>query len=154
MPLRAEHSPGPFAAVLPEPRRPAAPGRLTHRLRGPPSAIQFALYDCTGCAVCVEMCPDDSLVMKPQQFSMENFNEHWEYSLNRVSIKGTLMDKNTVRGSQFRLSLTEFSGACSGCGETPYAKLLTKLFAGRMGSANSSSCSSVWGGSFGFSPSW
>ena len=100
------------------------------------------------------MCPDDSLVMRPQQASSENINEHWEYSLNRVSIMGTLMDKKTVRGSRSRLSLTEFSGACTGCGETPYAKLLTQLFAERMGSANSSSCSSVWGGFFGFSPSW
>ena len=114
--------------------------------------IQLAPFDCTGCAVCVEMCPDDALVMKPQKFSMDNFNDHWEYSLNHVSLKADLMDKNTVKGSQFQLPLMEFSGACSGCGETPYVKLLTQMFGERMVVANSSGCSSVWGGSYGMSP--
>jgi len=114
--------------------------------------IQLAPFDCTGCAVCVEMCPDDALVMKPQKFSMDNFNDHWEYSLNHVSLKTDLMDKNTVKGSQFQLPLMEFSGACSGCGETPYVKLLTQMFGDRMVVANSSGCSSVWGGSYGMSP--
>jgi homodimeric pyruvate:ferredoxin (flavodoxin) oxidoreductase len=114
--------------------------------------IQLAPYDCTGCAVCVEMCPDDSLVMKPQLHSMENHNEHWEYSLNKVSLKDNLMDRNSVKGSQFQDPLLEFSGACSGCGETPYVKLLTQMFGERMVIANSSGCSSVWGGSYGLSP--
>merc|ERR1740129_1021755 len=114
--------------------------------------IQLAPYDCTGCAVCVEMCPDDALVMQSQKFSQESFNEHWEYSLNKVTIKDHLMDKNTVKGSQFQQPLLEFSGACSGCGETPYVKLLTQMFGDRMVIANSSGCSSVWGGSFGLSP--
>jgi len=114
--------------------------------------IQLAPYDCTGCAVCVEMCPDDSLLMKPQSFSTENHNDHWEFSLNRVSIKDNLSDRNTVKGSQFQDALLEFSGACSGCGETPYVKLLTQMFGERMVIANSSGCSSVWGGSYGISP--
>lgn len=114
--------------------------------------IQLAPFDCTGCAVCVEMCPDDSLVMKPQSFSIENHNDHWEYSLNRVAIKDTLTARDTVKGSQFQDPLIEFSGACSGCGETPYVKLLTQLFGERMIIANSSGCSSVWGGSYGVSP--
>eukprot|EP00403_Amphidinium_massartii_P040736 CAMPEP_0178437148 /NCGR_PEP_ID=MMETSP0689_2-20121128/34821_1 /TAXON_ID=160604 /ORGANISM="Amphidinium massartii, Strain CS-259" /LENGTH=1806 /DNA_ID=CAMNT_0020059297 /DNA_START=173 /DNA_END=5593 /DNA_ORIENTATION=+ len=114
--------------------------------------IQLAPYDCTGCAVCVEMCPDDALVMKPQAYSQENFNEHWEYSLNAVSPKGHLTDKDSVKGSQFQEPLIEFSGACAGCGETPYVKLLTQMFGDRMIIANSSGCSSVWGGSFGVSP--
>eukprot|EP00746_Dinoflagellata_sp_MGD_P155297 gnl/MRDRNA2_/MRDRNA2_85296_c0_seq2.p1 gnl/MRDRNA2_/MRDRNA2_85296_c0~~gnl/MRDRNA2_/MRDRNA2_85296_c0_seq2.p1 ORF type:complete len:1850 (-),score=450.28 gnl/MRDRNA2_/MRDRNA2_85296_c0_seq2:164-5713(-) len=114
--------------------------------------IQLAPFDCTGCEVCVEMCPDDALVMKPQQYSQDNFNDHWEYSLNSVSLKDNLMDKNTVKGSQFQLPLMEFSGACAGCGETPYVKLLTQMFGDRMVIANSSGCSSVWGGSYGLSP--
>jgi len=114
--------------------------------------IQVAPFDCTGCAVCVEMCPDDSLEMKPQHLSQEKFNEHWEYSLNVVSVKDTLMEKMTVKGSQFQEPLMEFSGACSGCGETPYVKLLTQMFGDRMVIANSSGCSSVWGGSYGLSP--
>jgi len=114
--------------------------------------IQLAPYDCTGCAVCVEMCPDDALVMEPQKKSQELFNEHWEYSLNVVSIKDQLMDKYSVKGSQFQGPLMEFSGACSGCGETPYVKLLTQMFGDRMVIANASGCSSVWGGSYGLSP--
>eukprot|EP00930_Biecheleria_cincta_P040888 TRINITY_DN279_c0_g1_i4.p1 TRINITY_DN279_c0_g1~~TRINITY_DN279_c0_g1_i4.p1 ORF type:complete len:1874 (+),score=404.50 TRINITY_DN279_c0_g1_i4:640-5622(+) len=114
--------------------------------------IQLAPFDCTGCAVCVEMCPDDALVMEPQKYSQDTFNEHWEFSLNHVSIKDNLMDKNTVKGSQFQDPLMEFSGACSGCGETPYVKLLTQMFGDRMVIANSSGCSSVWGGSYGLSP--
>merc|ERR1719210_1358232 len=114
--------------------------------------IQLAPYDCTGCAVCVEMCPDDALVMEPQKKSQELFNEHWEFSLNVVSIKDQLMDKYSVKGSQFQDPLMEFSGACSGCGETPYVKLLTQMFGDRMVIANSSGCSSVWGGSYGLSP--
>merc|ERR1719210_2605267 len=114
--------------------------------------IQVAPYDCTGCAVCVEMCPDDALVMDPQKKSQDEFNEHWEYSLNVVSIKDQLMDKYSVKGSQFQDPLMEFSGACSGCGETPYVKLPTQMFGDRMVIANSSGCSSVWGGSYGLSP--
>jgi sulfite reductase alpha subunit-like flavoprotein/ferredoxin len=114
--------------------------------------IQLAPFDCTGCEVCVEMCPDDALVMKPQKYSAENHNEHWEFSMNQVSLKNHLADKNTVKGSQFQLPLMEFSGACSGCGETPYVKLLTQMFGERMVIANSSGCSSVWGGSYGLSP--
>mmetsp|Transcript_31414 Transcript_31414/g.98497 ORF Transcript_31414/g.98497 Transcript_31414/m.98497 type:complete len:1852 (-) Transcript_31414:149-5704(-) len=114
--------------------------------------IQVAPYDCTGCAVCVEMCPDDALEMKPSKLSQETFNEHWEYSLNAVSVKDNLMDKMSVKGSQFQEPLMEFSGACSGCGETPYVKLLTQMFGDRMVIANSSGCSSVWGGSYGLSP--
>merc|ERR1719382_650083 len=90
--------------------------------------------------------------MKPQQYSTDNHNEHWEFSMNKVSLKSHLADKNTVKGSQFQDPLMEFSGACSGCGETPYVKLLTQMFGDRMVIANSSGCSSVWGGSYGLSP--
>jgi len=114
--------------------------------------IQIAPYDCTGCAVCVEMCPDNALKMEPQKMSQDLFNEHWEYGLNVVSIKDQLMDKNSVKGSQFQDPLMEFSGACAGCGETPYVKLLTQMFGDRMVIANSSGCTSVWGGSYGLSP--
>merc|ERR1719382_2402556 len=90
--------------------------------------------------------------MKPQQYSTDNHNEHWEFSMNKLSLKSHLADKNTVKGSQFQDPLMEFSGACSGCGETPYVKLLTQMFGDRMVIANSSGCSSVWGGSYGLSP--
>merc|ERR1719362_825925 len=90
--------------------------------------------------------------MQPQKLSQERHNDHWEFSLNRVSVKDDLMDKMSVKGSQFQEPLLEFSGACSGCGETPYVKLLTQMFGDRMVITNSSGCSSVWGGSFGVSP--
>merc|ERR1719401_1800454 len=90
--------------------------------------------------------------MKPQQFSTDNHNEHWEYSMNKVSLKSHLADKNTVKGSQFHLPLLEFSGACPGCGETPYVKLLTQLFGDRLVIANASGCSSVWGGTASTNP--
>merc|ERR1712054_609705 len=89
---------------------------------------------------------------KPASFSTENHNDHWEYSLNEVSVKDDLADRNSVKGSQFQDPLLEFSGACSGCGETPYVTLLTQMFGERMIIANSSGCSSVWGGSYGVSP--
>lgn len=114
--------------------------------------IQLAPFDCTGCAVCVEMCPDDALIMEPASHSQEKFNDHWEYSLNKVAVKDNLMERGSVKGSQFQEPLIEFSGACSGCGETPYVKLLTQMFGDRMVIANSSGCSSVWGGSYGLSP--
>ncbi|CAK9019045.1 Pyruvate dehydrogenase [NADP(+)], partial [Durusdinium trenchii] len=114
--------------------------------------IQLAPFDCTGCAVCVEMCPDDALIMESAAHSQEKFNDHWEYSLNTVSVKDNLMERGSVKGSQFQEPLIEFSGACSGCGETPYVKLLTQMFGDRMVIANSSGCSSVWGGSYGLSP--
>eukprot|EP00913_Durusdinium_trenchii_P031607 g29598.t1 len=91
--------------------------------------IQLAPFDCTGCAVCVEMCPDDALIMESAAHSQEPNGR-----------------------SQFQEPLIEFSGACSGCGETPYVKLLTQMFGDRMVIANSSGCSSVWGGSYGLSP--
>ena len=144
--------------LLDKKEKESAPAGYTSRkakggeLGGLDYTIQLAPYDCTGCAVCVEMCPDDALVMEPQKKSQELFNEHWEYSLNVVSTKDQLMDKYSVKGSQFQDPLMEFSGACSGCGETPYVKLLTQMFGDRMVIANSSGCSSVWGGSYGLSP--
>merc|ERR1719223_1572067 len=89
--------------------------------------------------------------MKPQK-EARKFNDHWEYSLNELSVKDKLMERDSVKGSQFQEPLMEFSGACSGYGETPYVKLLTQLFGERMVIANSSGCSSVWGGSYGLSP--
>ena len=89
---------------------------------------------------------------KTQNKTQDLFNDHWEYSLNVVSIKDQLMDTHSVKGSQFQDQLMEFSGACSGCGETPYVKLLTQMFGDRVVIANSSGCSSVWGGSYSLSP--
>ena len=108
-------------------------------------SIQLATMDCTGCEVCVKSCPDDSLYMAPFSEAGENQVDGWNFSLT-VPNKGDKVDKFSVKGSQFQEPLMEFSGACSGCGETPYVKLLTQLYGDRLMIANASGCSSVWGG--------
>lgn len=114
--------------------------------------IQFTMavstLDCTGCGNCAQVCPakEKALVMKPQH-TQEDQIEAWDYCVNDVAPKKNPMNKNTVKGSQFEQPLFEFSGACAGCGETPYAKLITQLFGDRMMIANATGCSSIWGGS-------
>ncbi len=104
--------------------------------------------DCTGCGNCVAVCPakNKALEMKPQATEHDQI-EAWDYAVESVSAKENPMNKNSVKGSQFEQPLLEFSGACAGCGETPYAKLITQLFGDRMMIANATGCSSIWGGS-------
>ena len=104
--------------------------------------------DCTGCGNCAEVCPapGKALVMKPQDTEHDQI-EAWDYVVAKVKNKKNPMNKNTVKGSQFERPLLEFSGSCAGCGETPYAKLITQLFGDRMMVANATGCSSIWGGS-------
>merc|ERR1719487_1521395 len=85
----------------------------------------------------------------PQVQKIEQGN--WDFAIN-LKDHGYMVDKNSVKGSQFQTPMIEFSGACEGCGETPYAKLVTQLFGDRMLIANASGCSSVWSGTAGFSP--
>ena len=84
--------------------------------------------------------------MKPQDSEHDQI-EAWDYAVSKVKNKKNPMNKNTVKGSQFEQPLLEFSGSCAGCGETPYAKLITQLFGDRMMVANATGCSSIWGGS-------
>ena len=84
--------------------------------------------------------------MKPQDTEHDQI-EAWDYAVAKVKNKKNPMNKNTVKGSQFERPLLEFSGSCAGCGETPYAKLITQLFGDRMMVANATGCSSIWGGS-------
>jgi len=107
--------------------------------------IQVSPFDCTGCEVCVESCPDDALYMAPFKEVAEAHSPHWDYAI-ALPERDDIGDRYTVKGSQFLKPLFEFSGACSGCGETPYFKLATQLFGDRMVIANASGCSSVWGG--------
>ncbi|HHD2752441.1 TPA: pyruvate:ferredoxin (flavodoxin) oxidoreductase [Clostridium perfringens] len=114
--------------------------------------MQFTMavspLDCTGCGNCAQVCPakEKALVMKPQH-TQEDQAEAWDYCVEEVSVKKNPMNKNTVKGSQFEQPLFEFSGACAGCGETSYVKLITQLFGDRMMIANATGCSSIWGGS-------
>ena len=109
--------------------------------------------DCTGCGNCAQVCPapGKALVMQPQE-TLADQMEAWDYCMDEVSPKENPMKKTTVKGSQFEQPLLEFSGACAGCGETPYAKLITQLFGDRMMIANATGCSSIWGGSAPSSP--
>ena len=112
--------------------------------------MQVDTMDCTGCGNCADICPakEKALVMKPLD-TQEDRNRKLGFAVDttKVSPKGDLMAPNTVKGSQFRQPLIEFSGACAGCGETPYIKLVTQLFGDRMMIANATGCSSIWGGS-------
>ena len=110
--------------------------------------IQVAALDCLGCGSCANVCPakNKALVMKPASTQKHQI-ANWEYAIEKVSVKENVMDKGSVKGSQFVQPLLEFSGACAGCGETPYAKLITQLFGDRMYIANATGCSSIWGGS-------
>ena len=109
--------------------------------------IQVSPLDCTGCGNCADICPskEKSLIMKPIQ-SQENEIDHWNWMI-KLPEKKNLMDPFSVKGSQFIKPLLEFSGACAGCGETPYTKLITQLFGDRMLIANATGCSSIWGAS-------
>ena len=111
--------------------------------------IQISPLDCTGCANCAEVCPAKvkALVMKPLD-SQRHQTDNWEFASKLPEIKNEVtLNTNTVKGSQFLKPLFEFSGACAGCGETPYVKLVTQLFGDRMLIANATGCSSIYGGS-------
>ena len=126
--------------------------------------MQVSTYDCTGCGSCVASCPakEKALSMEPVTLE-EKQKEQWNYGLS-ISDKGDLFNVYSVKGSQFRQPLIEFSAACAGCGETPYAKLLTQLFGDRVYWANATGCSQAWGASMpgipyttnkrGFGPAW
>ncbi|KRQ87359.1 Pyruvate-flavodoxin oxidoreductase [Caloramator mitchellensis] len=110
--------------------------------------IQISPYDCTGCGNCADICPapGKALIMRPAEEQFEKESANWEFGTT-VTYKDNLMDKKTLKGSQFAQPLFEFSGACPGCGETPYVKLITQLFGDRMIIANATGCSSIYGGS-------
>ena len=111
--------------------------------------IQVSLYDCTGCGNCADVCPakQKALIMKPFESQMPEA-ERWLYMHEKVGYKDTVVDKMVnVKNSQFAQPLFEFSGACAGCGETPYVKAITQLFGDRMVISNATGCSSIYGGS-------
>ena len=149
----------PHAAIRPflltEAEKAAAPaGMVTLPASGPQFKglqykIQCSTLDCTGCGNCADACPakEKALVMKPQ--AEQNVTEipNWDYLIEKVTVKDDLAPLNTVKNSQFAQPLLQFSGACAGCGETPYLKAITQLYGDRMMIANATGCSSIWGGS-------
>ena len=110
--------------------------------------MTVSTLDCTGCASCVEACPakTKALTMEPLATQLDQ-QEVFDYGMEQVTHKELPFAMETVKGSQFQQPLFEFSGACAGCGETPYVKLVTQLFGDRMYIANATGCSSIWGGS-------
>ncbi len=119
---------------------------LGKQLDGLSFRIQVSPLDCTGCGNCVEACPakQKALQMKPLDEVVEKESANWNFAVN-VPTKEGLWNPKSVKGSQFVQPLLEFSGACAGCGETPYAKLLTQLFGDRLVISNATGCSSIWG---------
>ncbi len=127
--------------------------------------IQVNALDCLGCGNCVDICPakKPALVMKPLETQKNVQVPNHEFAL-KLPIRDNILKRTSIKGSQFCQPLLEFSGACAGCGETPYAKLLTQLFGERMVVGNATGCSSIWGGSApsipycankdGFGPTW
>jgi len=110
--------------------------------------VQVNPLDCTGCGNCADVCPtkEKALVMKPAEQEIDEQRGNWEFAMT-LTTKDNLMDKNTLKGSQFAQPLLEYNGACPGCGETPYVRLITQLFGDRMMIANATGCSSIWGAS-------
>jgi pyruvate-ferredoxin/flavodoxin oxidoreductase len=109
--------------------------------------IQVDVLDCYGCGNCADICPakKKALVMKPLDTQAAQV-PLWQHAME-LPVRDNLMNRKSVKGSQFCQPLLEFSGACAGCGETPYAKLLTQLYGERMVIGNATGCSSIWGGS-------
>ncbi|MFP4389548.1 MAG: pyruvate:ferredoxin (flavodoxin) oxidoreductase, partial [Desulfococcaceae bacterium] len=134
-------------------------------LKGYKFRIQVYSQDCMGCGNCADICPakKKALVMKPIETQLDREVTNLAYC-ETLPIRDDLTKRNSLKGSQFVQPLLEFSGACSGCGETPYAKLLTQLYGERMVIGNSTGCTSIWGGSApaipycqdkdGFGPTW
>ena len=110
--------------------------------------IQVSPYDCTGCGSCVNVCPakTKALKMAPLAEVEKVENDNWTFAMDLPTLD-LPVNKATVKGSQFLQPMFEFSGACAGCGETPYVKLVTQLFGDRMIVANATGCSSIYGGS-------
>ncbi|MBO4378531.1 MAG: pyruvate:ferredoxin (flavodoxin) oxidoreductase [Clostridia bacterium] len=109
--------------------------------------MQVSPLDCTGCGNCVEVCPAKTKALEMKPLATQSAEEaNWEFAM-KLPEPDITVNKATVKGSQFLKPLFEFSGACAGCGETPYVKLVTQLFGDRMMVANATGCSSIYGGS-------
>jgi pyruvate-ferredoxin/flavodoxin oxidoreductase len=135
-------------------------------LEGLKFRIQVYALDCQGCGSCANVCParEKALLMKPLESQQVVQTANLAFAEAYVTVKNDVMDRGSLKGSQFQQPLLEFSGACAGCGETPYVKLLTQLFGERMLVANATGCSSIWGASSpvnpyclnkeGYGPAW
>jgi pyruvate-ferredoxin/flavodoxin oxidoreductase len=111
--------------------------------------MQVYSQDCLGCGSCADVCPagQKALIMRPLETQLESQIANLEFAQKNISSKGSLISRDTLKGSQFQQPLLEFSGACAGCGQTPYVRLITQLYGERMVVANATGCSTVWAAS-------
>lgn len=121
-------------------------------LKGYQWRIQVYAEDCTGCGSCATVCPGRALEMVPLQQDMDTDIQSLDWVQQNVPYRTDVLPRFDIRGSQLQQPLMEFSGACGGCGETPYVKLLTQLFGERLVIANATGCSSIWGADFPSNP--
>ncbi|MEW6751008.1 MAG: 4Fe-4S dicluster domain-containing protein, partial [Candidatus Latescibacterota bacterium] len=158
--IRSKVYPGELLQAAP-PTFKSAKARGRDFAEGSVYTIQVAPEDCTGCALCVEVCPAKNkqetrlkaINMAPQPPLREQERANWEFFLEKLPLPDRRELKvNTVKGAQFLEPLFEFSGACEGCGETPYVKLASQLFGDRMLVANATGCSSIYGGNLPTTP--
>jgi len=140
----------------------SADGRAK-KMKGLKFSVQVAPEDCTGCGVCAYICPgvkrvdgqkteEKALMMQPQIPLREQEVKNWEFFLNLPDSDSSLMSRTTILGSQLLPPMFEFSGACAGCGETPYVKLVSQLFGDRAVIGNATGCSSIYGGNLPTTP--
>ena len=136
-----------------------APARDTE-FKGMAYTIQVSPEDCTGCGICVDVCPAKNksalnykaLNMRPQEPLLEQERANWAYFLSLPEVERRRIKVSSIRQQQMQQPLFEFSGACAGCGETPYIKLITQLFGDRSVIANATGCSSIYGGNLPTTP--
>ena len=146
----------PFALTEEEAKNAPAQSKIVDIKAGKGKGVyKFALavspLDCMGCSVCVSTCPVKALTMVPQE-SQAAQQEVFDYMVAKVAPKADVEDTTTVKGSQFKQPLLEFSGSCAGCAETAYARLITQVCGERMFVSNATGCSSIWGGPAATSP--
>jgi pyruvate-ferredoxin/flavodoxin oxidoreductase len=158
--IRIKVFPGELLADAPPAFKYIEPRNKDFKEKGYMYSIQVAPEDCTGCSVCVEVCPAKSkedksrkaLVMQEQPPLREQEARNWDFFLGIPELPRHMIELNSLRTQQLQQPLFEFSGACSGCGETPYIKLMTQLFGDRAIVANATGCSSIYGGNLPTTP--
>ena len=131
----------------------SADAKKMHRdWQGKKFIIQVSASDCTGCTLCTHVCPTGSVVMTPSSVALKPEAENWKFFNELPDPDRTIVGRDKVKDAQFLRPLFEFSGACAGCGETPYIKTLSQLFGNRLVVANATGCSSIYGGNLPTTP--